>query len=119
MSAIRRVAAAVTTIENRLPPTKHPAFWYKDVPPNGLEFEANMCAFTSHMISMRDFPKVDPGRKYAPGQIVVLLTDRRAEFEGDSTIMQRSGMPLSFLWEQQIAIAGSAYWITATEVLEP
>src|SRR5579862_98982 len=107
MNATRRVAAVVKTVEDRLPRDKYPVFWFKDAPPHGLEFEAIMCSFLSHMGSMLNFPDVDPGRRYAPGQVVVLLTDERAG---------TTSLPFSVLWEERIEIAGVAYWITATEV---
>ena len=68
---------------------------------------------------MLNFPEVDPGRRYAPGQVLVLLTNSRVAVEPASGMMARYGMPLSFLWEQQIESAGVGYWITATEVRQP
>jgi hypothetical protein len=106
MNATRRVAAVVETIEARLPRDKYPVFWFKDSPPHGLEFEAIMCAFLSHVDSMRNFPEVDAGRRFAPGQVVVLLTDERPA----STVL-----PLSLLWDYRIEIEGVSYWVTAME----
>jgi len=84
-----------------------------------LEFQAIMCAFLSHGASMRNFPEVDPGRGFAPGQVLVLLTDHRGAFGVAAHVMDRNGTPLTFLWEQAIEGAGGVYWTTATEVRRP
>jgi hypothetical protein len=119
MSATRRVAEAVRIIESRLPRDKYPAFWYKEAPPNGLEYQAIMCAFTAHGTSMWNFPEIDAGRAYAPGQVLMLLNNAPGVFDLAAGAMERRGMPLSFLWEQAVTSAGVAYWITATEVRRP
>lgn len=116
MSATRRVATVVKAIENRLPPDKYPAFWYSEASPHGLEFQAIMCAFLSHGISMRNLPEVAPGQRYARGQILVLLSEHRASFDSAANIMANHGMPLSLLWEQRIESAGVVYWVTATQI---
>jgi hypothetical protein len=68
-----------------------------------------MCAFLAHSGSMQDFPDGEPNRRFAPGQLLVLLTDQRPE---PAPLAQTA--PL--LWDQRIDIAGVTYWITATEL---
>jgi len=114
MNATRRVGIAVQTIARRLPPDKYPAFWFSYA--DSGEFQPIMVSFLSHGISMPHFPEVDAGRRYEPGQILLLLNTRRGMFDSAGRTMERAGMPLSLLWEQQIASDGVAYWITATEV---
>jgi hypothetical protein len=116
MAATRRVSAAVETIEQRLPRDRYPAFWYREAAPFGLEFQAIMCAFISHTNSMKNFPEVDAARRYPPGQLLLLLSDRRGAFEAAGSAMKRAGMPIVRLWDQTITSGGVSYWITATEV---
>lgn len=117
MVAEARVAVSVETIASRLPYEKYPAFWYAESDPNHLEFQGIMSAFVSHLKSMTDFPVVD--RRFAPGQVVILLTPATDEVDRAADRMARAGMPLSVLWRQSISRGGVSYWITATQVHAP
>jgi hypothetical protein len=116
MNATRRVGTAVRTIQSRLPADDYPAFWYNANSPHSAEYTGIMCAFLSHSFSMRGFPSVDAGRRYSPGQVILLLTDGREVFEGAGHMLLRAGMPVSLLWRQKVEGNGVSYWITATEV---
>lgn len=109
MSAMRRVGTAVKVIENRLPVEKYPVFWFQQNSPHGLEYQAIMCAFLAHSSSMQNFPEDDPRRVFAPGQLLVLLTDQRP---GPAPVAQTAPP----LWDQRIDLAGVTFWITAIEL---
>jgi len=117
MAVSERIAASVRLIEKRLPYDKYPAFWFHESGPNGVEFRGITCAFLSHLMSMRNFPVVDPPVKYAPGQVLILLTPSDGVFEQASMEMARAKMPVSLLWKQEIAKAEVHYWITAVEIV--
>jgi hypothetical protein len=116
MSATDRVATVVKTVENRLAREAYPVFWYNETSPRNLEFQAIMCSFLSHGVSMLNYPEVTPERHFMSGQVVVLLTDQSHAFDAASKAMASRGMPLAFLWEQQVSRAGVSYWVTATEI---
>ncbi len=116
MAATGRVATVVQTVEKRLPYEKYPSFWYDESSPHNLEFQAIMCAFLSIGNSMLGFPEVAGDRHYAPGQVLVILTERPDAFELASKSMERSGRSISLLWAQEIAGAGVGYRVTAIEV---
>ncbi len=59
------VGNAVKIIESRLPYNQYPAFWFQESAPDTLEYQAVMCAFLSHGISMQNFPVMD--HTYTPG----------------------------------------------------
>lgn len=114
--ATGRVAQSVRVIESRLAYDQYPAFWYQENQPNGLEFQAIMCAFLSHVISMRDFPNIDLPQQYAHGQMLLLLSHSGDVFDPASSAAQSRGMRLSFLWKERISGTGAAYWIIATRI---
>ncbi len=117
MNVTRRVGEAVQTINNRMPADKYPAFWYNEAERG--EYQTIMVSFLSHGNSMGHFPALEVGRKYNPGQVLVLLNGRKGVFAPAARIMERAGMPLSLLWEQKITTPDVSYWITATEVQPP
>jgi hypothetical protein len=119
IASTKRIAAAISRIEAKLPADAYPAFWINNV--NGLlvsEYRAIMCGFQSHGLSMYEYPQIDPHRTYKPGTFVILITDDRDVFDAANQTMTQAGMPLSLYGQDLIAVGDISYWVTYVRVLD-
>jgi hypothetical protein len=103
---------------------KFPVFWVDNLSGKDrltAEYRALMCAIQSHMLSMWEYPAVDPTKHYGPGTIVVIVTPEANVFGSANATMTKAGMPLRLLNETLISGEDigkpAAYWLTITEVL--
>ena len=123
VAATKRVAEAVRIIDAQTPQHVLPNFWIADDDPYTGEYRAIMCAFVAHGFSMKTYPAVAPGQKFAPGTEVVLLTREKGVFDQSNATLTQAGMPLRM--KSQHLVSGESqtwgkpiqYWITLTEVL--
>ena len=119
LASTKRIASAISLIEERLPAENYPAFWINNV--NGRlvgESRAIMCGFLSHGFSMWGYPRIDAQRVYKPGTFVILITEERDVFDAANQTMTRAGMPLSLYGQDLVSARGSSYWLTYVRVLK-
>jgi len=118
IESTRRVADAVTKIENRLPMDAYPSFWINNTDDKFTgEYRAIMCSFVAHGLSMYTYPEVEPGRVFRPGTFLVLITQSKDVFESAKEKMSRAGMSLAFYAQEPVADGGVTYWLTYVRVL--
>ena len=118
IESTRRVAQAVTKIENRLPTDVYPSFWINNNDDKFTgEYRAIMCSFVAHSLSMYTYPKVEPGRVFRSGTFLVLITQNKDVFESANEKMSEAGMSLAFYAQDPVAEGGVTYWLTYVRVL--
>lgn len=117
LASTKRVASAISLIEERLPAEDYPVFWINNVDDRlTKEYRAIMCGFLSHGLSMWEYPRIDMQRVYKPGTFVILITEERDVFDAANQTMTRAGMPLSLSGQDLISAGDTSYWLTYVRV---
>ena len=119
LASTKRIASAISLIEERLPAENYPAFWINNV--NGRlvgESRAIMRRLPVTRIFHVGIPAIDAQRVYKPGTFVILITEERDVFDAANQTMTRAGMPLSLYGQDLVSARGSSYWLTYVRVLK-
>jgi hypothetical protein len=109
----RRISAATAKIHRYYQihsPRTYVSFWIDNYGGEQVEeYRAIMCAFSAHNISMQRFPSLDPGKRFAPGTHIVLLTRTKEVLPLAGKRMAGAGMPVELTGQEQVE---GAYWIS-------
>jgi hypothetical protein len=126
LAATRRVGEAIQHVDALHTPHRHVVFWFDDYDNKAMEtaeFRSIMCSFVAHFVAMRKFPQVDPDKKFAPGDQLVVLNKRKDIFDTANAAMTAAGMPLRLVAQRMVAGENfgfgeqMSYWLTFVEVV--
>jgi hypothetical protein len=126
LAATRRVAEAMQYVDTINNPHRRPVFWFDDYDEKTAEtaeFRSIMCSFVAHFVAMRKFPQIDSGRKFEPGDQLIILNQRKDIFDTANAAMTAAGMPLRPVAQRMVSGEGFGfgqqvtYWLTFVEVV--